>query len=411
MMPEQHKTVYLIGVGPGGTALVTEEARNAIAASSRVLGAPRLLAACAGFIQEKPSHPVTDPQAMRDLIAQGEDSVWAALFSGDAGAYSGAKRLVPLARERNWEVRVISGVSSWSYFAARLGRSWDDANIVSLHGRWDDIVGHAARNQATFFLTDPKRTADYICRVLADNGLGDARVTVGERLSYPDEKITTGAAGDLTGMAFNPLSLALVENHRARPYSQGAVPDRDFLRDRAPMTKEEVRGVALGKLRLEDRSVAYDIGAGTGSVSCEMALRARNGVVFAVERHPDRLGLITENSRRLGLYNITVVAGQAPEVLASLPPPDRVFIGGSSGNLPGIIAAITAKNPRVRLVITAISLETLTQSLTILKEGAFVDLEIVQVNISKAVKHGGYYLMEGTNPVYVISAGGEARNG
>ncbi|MDR2518316.1 MAG: precorrin-6y C5,15-methyltransferase (decarboxylating) subunit CbiE [Spirochaetaceae bacterium] len=415
MIQRQRKKVYLIGVGPGGTALITEEARNTIAASSCVLGAPRLLEACAALIQDKPARALTDPNAIIAAIDEGGCPLWAVLFSGDAGAYSGAKRLIPLVREQGWELCVVSGISSWAYFAARLGRAWDDAGLVSLHGRperrYQDLLGHASHNQSTFFLTDPCCTAGYICRALADNGLGDARVTVGERLSYPDEKITSGAAEELKETQFDPLSVALVENPRARPYASGAVPDREFLREQAPMTKEEVRSIALGKLRLEDRSVAYDIGAGTGSVSCEMAMRARHGTVFAVERRPDRLALTARNSRRLGLYNLITVAGEAPEALAALPPPDRVFIGGSSGNLPAIIAAAAAKNPLVRLVITAASLETLTQSLSALKERAFEGLEITQASISKAVERGGYHLMEGANPVYIISAGGTGRNG
>ncbi|MDR2494344.1 MAG: precorrin-6y C5,15-methyltransferase (decarboxylating) subunit CbiE [Spirochaetaceae bacterium] len=407
------KLVYLIGTGPGGDALITEEARKALLESSFVLGSPRLLDSCARFIGKKPARPVIDPRKIIDRIAQGDYPVWAVLFSGDTGAYSGAARLVSLAREQPWEMRTLSGISSWSYFAARLGRSWDEERIVSLHGRevkQEDLLGYAARNSATFFLTDPRLSAEYICRTLAANGMGDLRVTVGERLSYPDERITEGTAAVLGETAFNPLNVVLVENPRVREYPCGAVPDRDFLRDGSPLTKEEIRSIALGKMRLQDRSVAYDIGAGSGSVACEMALRARHGRIFAVERNPSRLDLITRNSRQLGLYHVRVVSGSAPEALAGLPPPDQVFIGGSSGNLASIIETVRDKNPRLRLVITAVSLETLTESLALLKEGAFEDIEITQASISKAVKRGDYYLMEGANPVYIISATGTVGN-
>jgi len=105
-------------------------------------------------------------------------------------------------------------------------------------------------------------------------------------------------------------------------------------------------------------------GAGTGSVSVEMALQAYEGSVFAVECNEEALALIRQNTERFGAWNVKTVAGKAPEALAELPAPDRAFIGGSKGNLPEIMALLIQKNPRIRVVINAVTLETLAEAVS-----------------------------------------------
>ena len=121
------------------------------------------------------------------------------------------------------------------------------------------------------------------------------------------------------------------------------VPDEAFVRGKVPMTKEEIRCVALSKLRLGETSVVYDIGAGTGSVAVEAARMAFRGHVYAVERNPEGLKLIRENQEALRAAGLTVVSGEAPEALEGLPAPDQVFIGGSGGRLSEILAAVLRK--------------------------------------------------------------------
>ena len=173
------------------------------------------------------------------------------------------------------------------------------------------------------------------------------------------------------------------------------------------MTKCEVRGLSVEKLGLQEDSVAWDIGAGTGSVTVEMALRAFDGEVWAVEKKPAAAELIQENCRRFGAPNVQVVEGTAPEALKELPAPTHVFIGGSSGSLREILELALAKNPAVRVVINAITLETVGEANACLKELPFTDTEIVQLQTAKARKAGPYQLMMGQNPVYLFSAWGK----
>ena len=254
-----------------------------------------------------------------------------------------------------------------------------------------------------------------LCETLAANGLGKVKLSIGERLSYPDEKITTGTAEALRGGAFAPLSAVLIENDRPDAVVTHGLPDSAFLRGEGeggvvPMTKSEVRAIALSKLRLSERAVCYDIGAGTGSVAIEMALQAKKGRIFAIERRADAVELLKKNQAAFSAENLTIVAGSAPEACDDLPAPTHAFIGGSAGNLHGILAVLLQKNPQVRIVATAVSLESVAELTACMKEFPFADTEVVSVQIARSRKAGAYQLMTGQNPVYVFTmqAGGGA---
>ncbi len=172
------------------------------------------------------------------------------------------------------------------------------------------------------------------------------------------------------------------------------------------MTKLEVRSVSLSRLGLKRDSVVYDIGAGTGSVSVEAALQAADGRVYAIERKVEAAALIRENRRKFSVPNLEVVEGLAPEAFFALPAPTHAFIGGSAGNLRQIVEAIFEKNQQTRVVINAIALETVAEAAALWKELPVEDVSVSQVMAARGRKLGGYELMTGMNPVYVISFSG-----
>ena len=212
------------------------------------------------------------------------------------------------------------------------------------------------------------------------------------------------------GQTFDGLCVALIENPDFQKEIRGCIPDEEFLRGSAPMTKSEVRGLSVEKLRLQEDSVAWDVGAGTGSVTVEMALRAFEGQVWAVEKKPEAAALIEENCRKFGTPNVHVVEGTAPEALEDLPAPTHVFIGGSSGNLKEILALVLGKNPKVRVVLNAITLETVGEANACLKELPFENVEITQIQVSKSKKVGPYQMMMGQNPVYIFYCQGKGED-
>ena len=169
------------------------------------------------------------------------------------------------------------------------------------------------------------------------------------------------------------------------------------------MTKEEVRTVSLSKLKLTEDSICYDVGAGTGSVSVEMALRAHQGIVYAIEKKEEAAELLLQNKKKFAADNLEIVHGMAPDALENLPVPTHAFIGGSSGNLREILQVLLEKNEHVRIVINCITLETISEALSAIREFAFEETEVVQLAASRAKEIGRYHLMMGENPIYMIT--------
>ena len=348
------------------------------------------------------------------------------------------------------DVRVIPGISSASYLAARLARPWQDWRFASAHGVACDIVAEAERAGELFLATSGGEDPSRLSGELVQSGFGDARVTVAERLSYPDERITCATASEIAGQTFDDLNVMLIEPaggagspagssatseapagasapaaassaadsagaSRAAssrwPYASSGIPDELFIRGDVPMTKQEVRAVALAKLRLTATDTVWDVGAGTGSVSIEAALVARAGSVWAVERNAAGVRLIRENADAFGCGNVHAVPGVAPEALAKLPVPDAVFVGGSAGELPFIVEAALEKNSQVRLCVPCVTVETLTEACALLSGSRFKGFEACQVSAARAEAVGLHHLMKAQNPVFLVSARGAGGEG
>lgn len=393
--------VYLIGVGLGNPNTLTLAARRAIDTCPVVVGAPRLLEPY-GEKEQVPLIAAADIAAFLGGCQRGPVGV---LLSGDVGFYSGAKNLWPLLG--GFEVETLPGISSLAYFCAKLQTPWQDAFLVSAHGRDHNAVGEIQCHEKTFLLTGGQTRAQDICRALTDRGLGHVTVSVGEKLSYPDERILTGPASELAGEPFSDLAVLLAEHPQpiARPATPG-LPDGAFLRGEVPMTKEEVRTVSLSKLRPQRHHVIWDVGAGTGSVSVECALAAPAGRVFAIEKKAEALDLLAQNKARFGVTNLDIVPGTAPEALADLPAPDRVFLGGTSGNLEEILRLVLGKNPAARVVVNAITLETLAEAVRVYEALGLGDVDVVQLAVTRTKNVGRYHMLDGQNPVWVISGEG-----
>ncbi len=406
---ERKQRVDIVGIGPGSLSAITEDARKIIEKADCIIGAERVVKLAA-----QPGQAVfcaIAPKDIQDYIANHREyQHFAAVMSGDTGFFSGAKKLFPLLE--SYEVHIIPGISSLSYLCARLGTSYEDVISVSLHGRNHNIVPDVRTNPRVFALVGGENGISRLCQILTDSGLGNARVSVGENLSYPNEKITVGTAAELAGKQFSPLSAALIENHSSAAIVTHGLPDELFQRSEAespvPMTKSEVRSICLSNLRLTSDAVVWDIGAGTGSVAIETALQARQGQVFAIEYKENALTLLNENCSKFGLENLTIVPGKAPEICRELPAPTHAFIGGSSGRLREIISLLLEKNPHVRIAATAITLETIGELAECLKAFPFTETEVVSLTAARDRAAGRYHLMMGQNPVYIFTmqAGG-----
>ena len=397
-IPLSAKRVVLAGIGMGGADSLTGGAARAVREAQCVVGAKRMLetADCAGKIVRAAIAPDDIARVIREENAER----FAVLFSGDTGFYSGAKKLI--AALDGVQIEVLPGIGSLQALCAKLRRPWENVRAVSLHGRDCNFAAEVRAHEAVFALLGgrdgAKDALDRLCRA----GLGDLTVHIGQRLGYPDEKLVSGTASALREGAFDPLSVLLVENPKWKnEIVTPGLPDEAFDRDETPMTKSEVRAVSLGKLALTPGAVVYDVGSGSGSVSVECARLAPMGRVYAIERKPGAAALTRHNAEKFGLENLTTVEGLAPEAFADLPAPTHAFLGGTAGNLDAILDALLAKNPHVRIVANAVTLETVAQLTQAAKRFAVSD--IAEISVAKPRRVGGYSLMTAQNPVYVFT--------
>ena len=411
------RKVTIIGAGPGNPDLLSRAALDAIDIADVVIGAHRALAG----IDVPPDVVRCELVKTADIVAALTDAAsWqraVVVMTGDVGLFSGARRLVEaLSGDAQVDVRVIPGISSASYLAARLARPWQDWRFASAHGVACDIVAEAERAGELFLATSGGEDPSRLSGELVQAGFGDARVTVAERLSYPDERITCATASEIAGQTFDDLNVMLIDFAGGAassrwPYASSGIPDELFIRGDVPMTKQEVRAVALAKLRLTATDTVWDVGAGTGSVSIEAALVARAGSVWAVERNAAGVRLIRENADAFGCGNVHAVPGVAPEALAILPVPDAVFVGGSAGELPSIVEVALEKNSQVRLCVPCVTVETLTEACALLSSSRFKGFEACQVSAARAEAVGSHHLMKAQNPVFLVSARGAGGEG
>lgn len=400
----QKLRVNIVGIGPGNPDLLTGEARQAIAASNILLGDKRMLSAFAD--SSKTVYDTIKTSDIAEVAAKADPAkdVLAVLVSGDVGFFSLAKTIS--GKLPDCECVRYCGISSLVYFASKLQLSWDDAKIVSMHGRDQNLVAAVAQNKKVFSLTGGDHSPQALCKQLCEHGLGQVLVYVGENLSYPEEKITQGTAEEISALSFPSLSVMMLLNDEANcfePTVHGLADDL-FMRSKVPMTKQEVRSVSMSKLMPKATDVIYDIGAGTGSCSVELALIAKQGKVWAFERNPVAVELLGKNKELFGLTNLDVIAGEALENIKTMPAPDCVFVGGSGGDLCEMLDVIYAKNSKCRIVINAITVETLAQVAAYYKEHPDYSLEIVNVFVARSKKLGSYNLMMAQNPVYVMTA-------
>ena len=393
--------VTLIGMGSGQPENLTLQGLAALRQADLILGARRLLAVLPAGCTENRAAAYRPDEVAELLQTSGAENA-VLVYSGDTGFYSGASSMMEKLEALGVRARVLPGLSSIQLLAAALGRPWQGWNLVSAHGRTCDPVAECMQGRPTFFLTGGSEDPATLCAQLAAEGFGDVQGVVGQCLGTPEEKLFRGSVKELAAGRFNSLSVLLVEAAEVLPRRAPGLPDEAFERGDVPMTKQEVRAAVLAKLAVRPGDILWDVGAGTGSVSVELALAAPRGRVYAVECRPEGCALFKANREKFRTRNLVLVEGLAPDALSDLPAPDAVFIGGSKGSLAAIVDAALDKNPDARICVSAIALETLSAAVAALTaKGRTVQVSQIAVSRAKAV--GGLHLMMAQNPIYLIT--------
>lgn len=388
-------TYFLIGAGMGTEQMLTEQARQTIQNADVVLSTGRLADGLADVRAE------IQTLAFSQLAQRAQESTGnvAILLSGDTGFYSAAKSLTEKLCGSG-TVELVPGISSIQLFCARFHTSYDDAVLLSLHGRSGALLAPVSYHHKVIMLTGGENKVHVLCQRLVEAGLTHLTVSVAENLGADTERLVSGTPEQLAREQFGDLCVMMTQNKQPTDSSH-ALRDDDFVRGEVPMTKQEVRWLASSLLSVKPDEVVYDIGAGTGSVTMELARHATRGMVYAVECKSEAIDLLHRNRVHTGCYNTQIVQAMAPDGLEQLPTPDCAFIGGSRGNMTEIVRALKQKNPKIRVLITAIALESLHEAIEALEHNGFA-VEISCVNVSRAKKVARYHMMTAQNPVYLI---------
>jgi len=420
---EDKLEIILAGVGMGHEGCLTKEVEKAIREADVLIGAKRILGHILSGAEKYPFYQAEqiisclhDVQK-KNLFMEHKKAV--ILFSGDSGFYSGcepvSKALEKEIREGRLRasMRIMPGISSVAYLASRIGESYQDAAIYSLHGKAAcNLINRIKNAPKVFLLTSGVRDINRLGRALLEADMPGCEVITGYQLSCEEQRVERLTPAECCQLTEEGLYTCLVKNPGAeeRKATHG-IKDEAFIRDRVPMTKEEIRDVGICKLRLREKSVVYDIGSGTGSVAVEIAALSDDIRVYAVERKEEAVSLIRKNREKFGLQNIEVVKGVAPEGLWELPAATHAFIGGSGGRLREILETLRQINPGMRVVAHAASLETLGEMKNIMSTYRVHEDEIIQMQVNRVRKAGKYNMVQAENPVWICAftfCGGEA---
>ncbi len=361
-----------------------------LAGASLVVGAARHLATV---------HTGAETLALTDVTAavvrlSTHDGPAVVLASGDPGFFG----IVATLRRAGLEPAVLPAPSSVAHAFARLGLPWDDALVVSAHGRDLRRAVNACRaHRKVAVLTAPGAGPKELAVALADV---PRRLVVASRLGTAGERITD-PDGDWAEP--NVVLVLGVETAPAPRWVAGsqpgpaswALPEATFAHRDSMITKSEVRAIALARLGPRLGDLVWDVGAGSGSVAVECARLGAAAV--AVDRDPEACELVRRNASAFDV-DVAVVCGTAPEALAGLPEPDAVFVGGGGG---AVLDACLARRP-ARAVAAFAALERVGPALGVLSAAGYrVAGTQVQANRIAALP-GGVHRLEATNPVYVV---------
>jgi precorrin-6Y C5,15-methyltransferase (decarboxylating) len=395
--------IYLVGAGIEGWEGFGSKAMEVIAKAEAMIGHQRHLDIFPDFSGDK--MPLSDLPELLDYLKAAQKQV-VVLSTGDPNFFGIARFLLRnLPKER---IEIFANVTSMQYAFARIKEPWDDAIFVSVHGRgMHPAVDKIVAAEKICVLTDKVNTPAAIAAELIDRGAEGYEAWLCEDLGLPSEKITRSDLRGLLDIASSDLNiLILIKTYEPNliQYPLIGIDDDEFQTSKKLITKLEVRAVTLAKLQLQNDLVLWDIGAGSCSVSIEASNLMPNGRIYAVEQNPQCISYIRENLKKFAARNVKLVEGEAPDALDSLPDPDRVFIGGSGGMLEEIIVTVDSRlKPEGRIVLNAVTLDTLTRAVEFLEDHGFT-VEAACVNIAKTRKLTEYKMFEAQNPVYVITA-------
>lgn len=407
MSASQPLTLHLIGLGVSERTELASSALQALQQAKVVIGSQRQLDSVAQLL---PANTQTQllpklSELREQLLAQQSDLENIAILASGDPLFYGIGRWFSQ-HFSNCELNFYPAVSSLQVACHRLGIALQDVEVLSLHGRpLAKLKTRLRARQPLLVLTDSHSSPQALARLCVETGFINTRLTVLERLGYADEKISAFSAAALAQREqnendFAALHLTLLEPEENRGYLPQfpGIADQHFITDgkqpgQGMLTKREVRLQVLSLLQPQRGDQVWDIGAGCGGVAVELAYWQPDCQVTAIEHHPERFACLEANRERFGVVsNLQLIQGRAPQALRDLATPNRVFIGGSDGELPALLEQVWSRLdvPAV-LVATAVTEQSKQHLLNFMQQrqaAADTECETVCETLQLAVSRG-----------------------
>lgn len=411
----QDKKIDIIGIGVGINT-ISNKSIEIIKNAQVLIGAKRMIEEISPLSLDCEQVILIDPQKIITYINENNKSSIVILMSGDTGFHSGTTKLISLFNDNDLNYEIHAGISSISYMASKIKRPWNDINLSSAHGVDCNFVGKVLSYKESVFLVGGEVTASSLIDTLLKLGFIGLTIHIGEDLGLSTEKITTLTPSDLMNfdnkMIFSTLSIVWVirPNYFIDEYI-GKLEDDDFIRGNVPITKSIIRNHIISSIgRNQEGLNLYDIGAGTGSVAIELALSNPMSMIYAFEGNKNAIELIKQNREKFNVYNLILIEVYVENKFIDCPAPDKVFIGGSKGNMTTLFDEILSLNDECYICISAITVETLNTAMNSFnKHFKREDIEINQIFVARSKLVASYNMLMGENPIFIIS-GGDKKN-
>ncbi|MFQ5894945.1 MAG: precorrin-6y C5,15-methyltransferase (decarboxylating) subunit CbiE [Nitrospinota bacterium] len=384
------RMVDVVGVGMEGPASLAPPALERVRRAEILIGGGRHLALFPGVGGERVAIRNNLKEVVELIRSNYQKKNIVVLASGDPNFY-GIGHYLCLKLPREW-LRFTPNVSSMQLAFARIRQSWQDAALLSVHARPIEAVVDAARRSAKVGLfTDDEHTPARVGEALLAAGIRNYRAYVCEELGGKGERVTEMPLEELPAFQCSPLNVLILLREGERAPSPAdwtlGIDEEEFLHRKPELgliTKKEVRVLSLARMNLREESVVWDVGAASASVAIEAARIAHRGTVYAIEKNEEDVGYARANVAKFGAHNVRLFHGRAPGGCRNWPEADAIFIGGSGGELPELIALCRKKlKPGGRIVANVATIENLAASVKLLQEQGLA-VEVTQVNVARS---------------------------
>ena len=390
------RSLLIVSCGVGDKRFISRQAQAALKSAELFIGTPGLLRKMEPLLGIGRKASAVNAGEVRRIIEQADEKRIAVLSDGDAGygalgeGYPSLVDLRPV---------IIPGMSMLSYIASKTGIPYGDAAVLDLNKPQAALLPVLEASRKVFVF-GTSQMAGYFGEIVSA-GLGSTAVFAVENPGLEGERIFRGTAAEAAGRHFAENTVYVFLRAQGSPRGKSGIPDEAFGDARRDMT-EEIRAALFSKLKIAGDDVVYIIGSGLGDTAAETAVQASSGRVFAIEIDREKAKTAAETAVKMGLRNLNVIGGSAPEALAHLPAPDAAVITCCKDRIRDLLQILVSRNPRVKIAAVTHDMDFAVKTAGLM-ETMYFDTDEVMLSVSKRIKAGDRHCLRPEDPVFLVS--------